>query len=140
MANSQTAFLRRSQVPDRQALQAAIKALKFKLTIDESYIPFACAGYIACTLDGEDAGFEIKFGESAAHMADAAHLQAQIADRDSAIHFRWSGDQRERASALMVCAVLAHNFDALILRPGADAFCAPDPLLDEARALFAQLQ
>ncbi|MBZ0091287.1 MAG: hypothetical protein K8F27_03580 [Sulfuricellaceae bacterium] len=81
MAHSQTAFMQRNQVPARQALQEAIESLRFKLTIDESYVPFEFAGYIPCTLDGEDAGFEIKFGE-------APDRQAQIGGRDTAITLR----------------------------------------------------
>lgn len=140
MANSQTAFLARSQVPTRQALQEAIKSQRFKLTVDEAYVPFECAGYIPCTLDGEDAGIEIKFGDSAARLADVPHLQAQIGDRDAAITIRWGGDPRERASAMIVCAVLAHGFGALVRRQDEDAFRAADQLLDEAHGAFAQLQ
>ena len=140
MANSQTAFLARAQVPTRQALQEAIKSQRFKLTIDDAYAPFACAGYIPCTLDGEDAGFEIKFGDSAASLADVPQLQAKIGDRDAALTVRWGGDPRERASALMVSAVLAQSFGALVQRQGEDAFRAGDQLLGEAREAFALLQ
>ena len=140
MANSQTAFLDRSQVPTRQALQEAVKSLQFKLTIDESYVPFECAGYIPCTLDGEDAGFEIKFGDSSTPLGNASNLRAQIGDRDTAITFRWGGDPRERVSAMIVSAVLAQSFGALVRRQGEGAFRAADQLLNEARAAFAQIQ
>ena len=140
MANSQTAFLDRSQVPTRQALQEAVKSLQFKLTIDESYVPFECAGYIPCTLDGEDAGFEIKFGDSSAGLADASDLRAQIGDRDTAITFRWGGDPRERVSAMIISTVLAQSFGALVRRQDEDAFRTTDQLLNEARAAFTQLQ
>jgi hypothetical protein len=122
MANSQTAFLARAQVPTRQALQEAIKSLRFKLTIDDAYAPFACAGYIPCTL------------------ADVPQLQAKLGDRDAAMTIRWGGDARERVSALMVSAALAQSFGALVQRQGEDGFRAADQLLDEARGAFAQLQ
>ena len=140
MAHSYTAFLHRGQVPTRQALQEAIKSLRFKLTIDEAYAPFECAGYIPATLDGEDAGFEIKFGESAAQLVDAPHLQAQIGDRDTALSLRWGGDPREQATAMILSATLAQDFGALVRRQGEDAFRAADQLLDDARQAFAHLQ
>lgn len=139
MANSLTAYLARSQVPNRQALQTAIQAHKFKLTIDDAYVPFDCAGYIPCTLDGEDAGFEIKFSARLAPL-DNPHLQAQLGGRDTAITLRWSGDLRERISAMMISAALAHGFDALVLRQSEEDFAAADQLLDETRAAFMQLQ
>jgi hypothetical protein len=140
MANTLTAFLDRSQVPTRPALQDAIKGLRFKLTIDDAYVPFECAGYIPCTLDGEDAGFEIKFSDSAGHLAEAPHRQSQISDRNAAIILRWGGDPRERASALVVAAILANSFGALVHGQGEDAFRTTDQLLKEARQAFEQLQ
>jgi hypothetical protein len=56
------------------------------------------------------------------------------------MRFRWSGDLRERASAMILCAALAQQFGARVLRPGEDAFTAADRLLDEARTLCEQLQ
>lgn len=140
MKKLQTVFLTHSQVPTRQALQEAINDLRFKLSIDESYVPFECAGYIPCTLDGEDAGFEIKFGDSSARLGDIPALQAQIGDRDTAMALRWGGDPRERASAMIVSAVLAESFDALVHCENDGSFHTPDQLLSEARAAFAQLQ
>jgi hypothetical protein len=140
MANSQTAFLARGRVPTRQALQEALKSLRFRLTLDDAYVPFECAGYIPCTLDGEDAGFEIKFSDSSACLADSPQLQGQIGDRDAAVTLRWGGDPRERTSALIVSAALAHSFDAQVHRQGGDTLRTADQLLDEARGAFAQLQ
>lgn len=136
MANSQTAFLERSRVPDRPQLQEELKRLKCRLGIDESWVPFECSGYIPCTLDGEDAGFEIRFEDGSSRLA--APLSDQAGNRDAALVFRWGGDPRERASALIVCAALSHGFDALILRQGEEAFRASP--LDEARKAFEQLQ
>jgi hypothetical protein len=140
MANSQIAFLARDQVPDRQRLQEAVKQLRFKLAIDEAYVPFECSGYLPCTLDGEDAGCDLRFGDASACAVDAAHLQAQLGGRDTAMIFRWSGDLRERASAMILCAALAQQFGARVLRPGEDAVCAADRLLEDARILCVQLQ
>lgn len=140
MAKSQTAFLVRGRVPDRQALQDAIKSLHFRLAVDASYVPFECSGYLPCILDGEDSGFEIRFGDSSAPLADVPFVQAQIGDRDVAIIFRWSGDLRERVSAMIVSAALAQSFGALVFREGGDSLPDADRLLSEARAAFAQLQ
>jgi hypothetical protein len=140
MANSQTAFLIHSQVPNRQALHEAIKNLRFKLSIDDTYVPHACAGYIPCTLDGEDAGIDIKFGAAAAQLDDAPQLQTQIGERDTAITLRWGGDLRERISVMIIAAVLANDFGALIQHQSEDGFRATEQLIDEARKAFAQLQ
>lgn len=140
MANSLSVFIERGQVPARQPLQDAIKRLRCKLTLDEAYVPFECAGFIPCTLDGEDAGFDIRFGEASAQLADTPAVQAQIGDRDTAIVLRWGGDPRERVSALITAAALADGFGAIVYRPSDDTLGDAGRWVDEARAAFAALQ
>lgn len=137
MARAQTAFLSRSDVPARKALQAAIEALGFKVTLDESYAPFETAGYLPCTLDGEDAGFDIRFRDVAADLSPA--LKAGIGGCDAAIGFRWSGDPREQLAALSVCAALVKQFGAVVHEPDTDALLSFDQLMAKARQTEASL-
>lgn len=132
MPRSQTAFLNRKDVPTREALQKAIEGLKFKLTLDDSYVPFKTSGYLPCTLDGEDAGFDIRFQEVDV-QAQSPALQSQIGGRDTAIAFRWSGDVRELASAMIVCAALATSAGAIVHDPDGDVVYDPQQLIAKAR-------
>jgi len=138
MARSQTAFLNRGDVPARQALQQAIDNLKFKLTLDDAYAPFKTSGYLPCTLEGEDAGFDIRFQEVGAQDRSPA-LQSKIGQKDAAIAFRWSGDVRELASATIVCAALAKTFGAIVHDPDADVVYDADQLIKKARAAVETL-
>ena len=137
MARAQTAFLARKDVPTRAALQQAIDALKLKLTLDDAYAPFKSLTYLPCTIDGEDAGFDIRFQDVDASFPVSANLQPQLGDKDVGILFRWGGDQREQASVLIVCAALAKNFGALIYDPDADAVSSADDILAKARKAAA---
>jgi hypothetical protein len=137
MARAQTAFLNRKNIPERPALQAAVDALGFKLTLDESYAPFETAGYLPCTLDGEDAGFDIRFQDVAVDLSPA--LKAAIADSDAAIGFRWSGDPREQLAAPGVCAALAAQFGAVVHEPDTDALLSFDQLMAKVRQTEASL-
>ena len=67
MARSQTAYINRKDVPARADLQKAIDQLGFKVTLDHAYAPFKTSGYLPCTLDGEDAGFNMRFDEVASN-------------------------------------------------------------------------
>ncbi|MGO9720965.1 MAG: hypothetical protein ACLPOA_10360, partial [Methylocella sp.] len=98
MARAQIAYLNRKDVPARKALQEAVDQLGFKVTLDDSYAPFKTAGYLPCTLDGEDAGFDMRFQDVAADISPA--LKSSIGSRDTAIGFRWAGDPREQLAAL----------------------------------------
>jgi hypothetical protein len=140
MAKSQTAFLAPDQVPNRSTLQNALKGLRFPLSVDSDYVPFESTGYLPCTLDGEDAGFDIKFEDSATRLLDQPQLQAGIGGQTAAITLRWGGDPRERVAALIVGATLAHSFGAMVQRQGDANFRSVEALVDEARRAVAQLQ
>ncbi len=121
MARALTAYLKREKVPERTALQQAIAALKFPLTLDDLYVPFETSGYLPCTLDGEDA---------AAEPAPPSSL----GDRDTALICKWGGDAREEVAALLVCAALAKNFDALVLEGGPQTPLSFEQLVAKAKS------
>ncbi len=139
MARSQSAFLFRKDVPERAALQKAIDALKLKVTLDDGYVPFESSGYLPCTLDGEDAGFTIRFHDVDADLSKAPALQAALDGRDVAIDFKWSGDMREKVSAFAVCAALAKDFGAVVHDPDGDRILTGDKLAGTAREGLEEL-
>jgi hypothetical protein len=135
MARALTAYLLRSAIPPRAAMQAAIDALHFPLKLDADYVPFATAGYLPCALDGEDAGFDLRFNAPPTDLSSS--LQAAIGARDTALSVKWSSDPREEGAALMFCAALAHAFGALVHDPTADMLLSSDQLTARAREAFA---
>jgi hypothetical protein len=118
MARALNAFLNRDKVPARNPLQQAIEALGFALKLDADYAPFETAGYLPCDLDGEDAGFDLRFKE----MAPDAE------GRDTGMACKWGGDPREEAAAAIFCAALVKDFGAVVREGeteiGADALVA----------------
>jgi len=138
MARALVAYLRRSEVPARDALQPALDALKLKLVLDDGYVPLKSSGYLPCTFDGEDAGFTIRFHDVDADLAALPNLKAALDGRqkaeDVAVDIKWSGDVREKVSALGMCAALAGGFGALVHDAAADRLLTADTLLAQARA------
>ncbi len=129
--------MHRKDVPARPALQQAIDQLGFKVTLDESYAPFQTAGYLPCTLDGEDAGFDMRFEDVAANLPPV--LASKIDGRDTAIGFRWAGDPREELAALTVCAALVNQFGAVVHEPDKDKLLSFDQLIAKAKNAQASL-
>jgi hypothetical protein len=136
---SQSAILRRSDVPSREALQEALKTLKFKLTLDESYVPLESSGYLPCTINGEDGGFDIRFDRLETYLGKYAELESCLEQRDTLISLRWSGDPREEVCALMVAAALAQGFDAIVHDPKKNVVITAEKATAEARAKFSEL-
>jgi hypothetical protein len=134
-ARALTAYLRRPQVPARAALQGAIKELKLPLSLDDGYAPFATAGYLPCTLDGEDAGFDLRFkAVAAADLASTPGVQSGLGERHVAMSFKWGGDPREAAAARIVCAALAGSFGAIVQQGDEDVLLSPEALVEKAKA------
>lgn len=135
MSRALTAYLKCTDVPARKPLQRAVDELKLGLTLDSAYAPFEMAGYLPCTLDGEDAGFDLWFKK--ADFDGHPGLQSQIGDRDTAMLFKWGGDPREAASAMIVCAALVKNCDAVVREGAGDALFSFEQLVAKAKAALA---
>jgi len=139
MARTLTVYLKRDGVPARAALQQAITALGFKLTVESDYVPFKNLSYLPFTLDGEDAGFTIRFDEVSNAPALPPNLNSQLGERDLAINLRWGGDARERASALIVASVLASSFAAVVHAADEDAVYPTAELIHMVRGTLETL-
>jgi hypothetical protein len=137
MARSQTAYMNRKDVPARADLQKAMDRFGFKVTLDHSYAPFTTSGYVPCTLDGEDAGFDMRFAGVASNLPPA--LASGIGGRDTAIGFAWAGDPREELAALTVCAALVGEFGAIVHEPDKDKLLSFDQLMARAKNAQASL-
>lgn len=117
MARALHAYLEPERMPERAALQAAIKKLGFALTLDEAWVPFQTTDYLPCTLEGEDAGVYVRFARDAALPEAAAGHAAARGARSAEVQLRWGGDKREELAATIIAGALADTFDALVLEP-----------------------
>lgn len=135
MARRHILYIDRAGLPDRAAHQAAIDAVKINLTIDHGYAPFETEGYLPCTLEGEDAGFDIRFSRRDA----SAPSPPAIGSRDVAIALKWSSDPREKIAAFVFAATLAQGFGAIVHDPDSDALISDQALLKQARAALDEI-
>lgn len=138
MARSQTVYMNREDVPARADLQKAMDQLGFKVTLDHAYAPLKTSGYLPCTLDGEDAGFNMRFEAVASGLPPA--LTSGIDGRDTAIGLSWAGDPREELAALAVCAALVKEFGAIVHEPDKDELLSFDQLVAKAKRAQASLE
>jgi hypothetical protein len=137
MARALIAFVEPQRMPERAALQAAIKQMRFALVVDEAWVPFETCDYLPCTLEGEDAGVYVRFEREAA--LPAAALAGSGGARSASVQLRWGGDQREQLAASIVAAALAEGFDALVLEAEGGTPHTADQLKARARKLHAEL-
>lgn len=119
MSNTQFAFLRRSQVPDRAALQASIDALGFNLKLHPEFTPFEDSGFLPFTLNGEEGpGFEIEY-QDLTDIADGDEdLEALAGGRDHCISMAWRSSMKDLACVMIVSCALTKDFDAIVSYEG----------------------
>jgi hypothetical protein len=132
LARTLHAYLPVARMPARAALQAAIRQLKFKLSLDEAYAPFEVQGYLPCTLEGEDAGMDMRFERDVAWPAGAA---VEAPEGPARMLLRWGGDVREHLSALIIAAALADGFGATVVDPDSGRLLSAASLRQQAQAL-----
>jgi hypothetical protein len=135
MARALTIYLKRDDVPARKALQGALDPLGFKIVLDEAYAPFATKGYVPCALDGEDAGFNLRFAE----VETEARSEFALGDDAVAIVIRWGGDPREELAAVAVAAAFIEGFDATVASPETGTKLSAEELRAKARQLANSL-
>lgn len=119
MSNSQYAFLSRSNVPDRKSLEASIKALDFKLTLYETFVPFESSGFLPCVLNGEDGpGFEIGFQDSAEVIDGEEPLASIASGKECCISMIWRSSMKDLACVMIVSCALVKDFGAVVSHEG----------------------
>lgn len=119
MSNTQFAFVSRSRVPDRAALQASIDALQFDLQLDPDFTPFEDSGFSPCILKGEEGfGFEIYYQEATEITEGDRELQEISGGLDHCISMVWSSSMKDLACAMIVSCSLAKDFGAVISYEG----------------------
>jgi hypothetical protein len=117
MAKALHAFIDPDRMPARDALQAAIGKLGFGLKLDGDWLPFDSQGYLPCTLQGEDAGADVRFEHDAPWPDSAAANQGAQGARSAGVLLRWGGDRREELAATILAAALVEGFDAVVIEP-----------------------
>ena len=127
MSCTQFAFLKKSQVPSRELLQASIDALGFDLKLDPELKLLEDSGFSPCILIGvADVGFKL-FTEPAINVAgDDETLQEIAGDRDLCISMVWHSSMKDCAAAMIVSCALAKDYRAVISYEG-----EPPQALDE---------
>jgi hypothetical protein len=138
MSNTQFAFLKKSQVPSRAALQASIDALGFDLKLDPTLNLLEDSGFSPCVLAGiSDVGFELFTEPAKDVIGDNDEFLEAIGDSDLAVSMIWRGSMKDCASVLIVSCALAKDFGAVISYEGEP----PEPfenLLEATREAIAE--
>lgn len=134
MANEQFVLVRRSQIPSREAWQAAIDECGFDLQLDPRMVPFEHSGFAPCQFMGSETGVEIYYNDLAEMPEELRHF-AQ--GRDCCISFRWGGSLSECASAMIASYALAKAFDAIVSYEGQEPNTDLDSLLEQTKEVVA---
>lgn len=138
MSNTQIAFLNRGNVPSREALQASIDRLGFKLTLYPEFTPFEDSGFSPCVLDGTpDVGFEVFYAPTSEIAEHNPNLKAIADGRDFSISMVWRGSMKDCACAMIVSYALAMDFGAVVTYEG-EPPDALEALLENTRSIIAE--
>jgi hypothetical protein len=135
MSSEMHAFLRESDVPTREAWQAAIDSLGLPVQLSLELSPTGNSGFSPVLLKGVSSGFELSLCEASEVLKSYPRLSSEIGNRDRVLTFSWGGDLSECACVLASVAALAKRFRARAYYPADDLlYSSADELISE----FAQ--
>jgi hypothetical protein len=119
MSNTQFAFIKRSALPDRAALQASVDALGFDLKLHPQFRPITDSGFLPFTLNGQEgSGFEVFYTDTDEVAGDDKNLLFLAGGRDHCISMVWSSSMKDLACVMIVSCALAKDFDAVVSYEG----------------------
>lgn len=125
MSKTQFAFLKKSQVPGCDALQASIDALGFDLTLYPDFNPLEDSGFLSCTLNGlAGVGFELSCESADELVHGDKQLQGIAGENDYGMSLVCGGSVEDCACAMIVSCALAKDFGAIVSSGGEP----PEPL------------
>jgi len=128
MSNTQYAFLKKKNVPDREAWQKSIDSLNFKiqLQIDPELQVFEDEGFLPCIWGSttDDVGFEIFYEPSDDIHDGDEQLIKIIGNNDYCISMGWGGSLKDCAAVMIASCALAKDYGAVISYEGEE----PDTL------------
>ncbi len=125
MSNTQFAFIERSRVPDRSALQASINTLGFDLQLHPEYTRFDDSGFLPFILNGREGfGFEIYYQDTSEIIGEDQRLLTLAGGRDHCISMVWSSSMNDLACVMIVSCALTKDFGAVVSFEGEP----PEPL------------
>jgi len=127
-------FLKRASLPDRSGWQHEIDVIGLPIELDVAFDPKTNTGFTPVKLKGIESGFELDRGNVGELLSIYPQLRPIVADRDSALSFRWGGDLKECGCVLGAAAALVKAFDAVAYYAEDDiAYKDYQQLLIEAR-------
>lgn len=139
MSVTQTAILRKEQVPSRSQWQKAIDEFRLPFELDPDLVPFDDSGFCPCKLKNKLSGFEIYYDSANEFLGQNETLRNAARDRDYSVTFVWGGDEAECASALIAGAALVKSFGAIIVDDDWNIDVDFESMLADARELMNEI-
>ena len=128
MSVSQTVYVRRDQLPNREGWMRGIAKHDFPLELDAEFDPTRATGTVPCQYAGAAAGFEYEIAPAA---VDDDALRKRIGARDTAVSFITHARMADLTAATIAAAVLATIADGVMWVDAASEVC--ESPLDMAR-------
>lgn len=125
-------FVNRTGLPSPVDWAKAIRASGFDLELDSDLAPETFTGSLSSKFVGDAAGFSC-FREASKRLEVPEHVAAQIAERDTVIHFLTNSNLKDLAASMIASAVLCRISDGFLWATEADQLVPASRALEWAK-------
>lgn len=138
-------FVERDKMPDANQIQRALKASDFDLVIDTEFDVFGMVGFVPCTYQGEECGFEYSFEDTDLdELVDDGYLdqeeRATLCSMASLVTLSTRSGFRDGLSATLVCAVVCALAEGMWADGGEPPFISATEAIAVAKKIESAMQ
>ncbi len=111
---TQTAFLKKADLPNKATIEKTIRELDYEFEILDDFESFYGIDILECKINGQKTFFEIYFDKPTEITNDFDFIKKDLTDQDTAISFVWGAEFAAGASIGLISVALIDKCNALI--------------------------
>jgi hypothetical protein len=140
MSMTQTAFLKKADLPNKTEIENSIRELGYEFEINDDFENFYGIDGIECTINGQKAFFEIYFDQPSEITNDFYFIKKDLTDQDTVISFIWGSDFAAGATIGLISAALIDKSNALIYYLDDEIAYSREMLLNDTTEFLKELE
>ena len=140
MSMTQTAFLKKTDLPTKSEIEQSIRELGYNFEILDDFESFYGVDGIECTINGQKTFFEIYFNNPNEITVESDFIIKDLTDQDTAVSFIWGADFAAGMSIGLISVVLIDKCQALVYYLDDEIAFTKEMLLSDTSEFLKELK
>ncbi len=139
MSMTQIVLIKKSELPNKDVLEKAIKSLGFNFKFLEDFKDFDGLDEISCEINGVQTSFEIYFNSIDDLLTDFPELKDKVKDFDYGVSFVWGADYAAAACIGIISIALIDICNSEIFYTDDEIWYSKEMLIEDISLFLKEL-